>query len=174
MRAATKRELIIVIETMMQLTMSLPRFRFLNPPKIFVLRLMGATVGRRCTFYSGVWIMPGRGLRLGDDVDLAKDVMITTAGGVRVGDRSLIGYGTRIFSSNHRVTDKGVFGQGHEHSPVNIGSDVWVGAGAIILPGVSIGNRAVVAAGAVVTRDVAEGSKVAGVPARQVEGTHQE
>jgi maltose O-acetyltransferase len=50
--------------------------------------------------------------------------------------------------------------------PIHVGSDVWLGAGAIVLPGVTIGARAIVGAGAVVTRDVPEGAIVAGVPAR--------
>lgn len=51
---------------------------------------------------------------------------------------------------------------------VHIGDDVWIGTGAIILPGVKIGSRSIVAAGAVVNRDVPEDVLVAGVPARIV------
>ncbi|PIW49973.1 MAG: acetyltransferase, partial [Zetaproteobacteria bacterium CG12_big_fil_rev_8_21_14_0_65_54_13] len=50
--------------------------------------------------------------------------------------------------------------------PVCIGDDVWIGARAVILPGVNIGRGAVIGAGAVVTRNVAANSVVAGVPAR--------
>ena len=50
--------------------------------------------------------------------------------------------------------------------PVRIGSDVWIGGGAIILPGVTIGDGAVIGAGSVVTRDVGAGETVAGNPAR--------
>jgi maltose O-acetyltransferase len=50
--------------------------------------------------------------------------------------------------------------------PVEIGSDVWVGGGAIILPGVRIGSRAVIGAGSIVTRDVPEGMFAAGNPCR--------
>jgi maltose O-acetyltransferase len=50
--------------------------------------------------------------------------------------------------------------------PVVIGCDVWIGGGAILLPGVTVGDGAIVAAGAVVSRDVAPGARVAGVPAR--------
>jgi maltose O-acetyltransferase len=50
--------------------------------------------------------------------------------------------------------------------PVRIGSDVWIGGGAIILPGVTIGDGAIIGAGSVVTRNVAEGAHVMGNPAR--------
>lgn len=52
--------------------------------------------------------------------------------------------------------------------PVEIGSDVWVGGGAIILPGVHIGSRAVIGAGSVVTRDIPEGMFAAGNPCRVI------
>ena len=52
--------------------------------------------------------------------------------------------------------------------PVTIGSDVWIGGGAIILPGVRIGARAVIGAGSVVTRDVPEGAFAAGNPCRVI------
>jgi len=56
--------------------------------------------------------------------------------------------------------------QGCSSAPVCIGDDVWIGARAVILPGVNIGRGAVIGAGAVVTRNVAANSVVAGVPAR--------
>ena len=53
-------------------------------------------------------------------------------------------------------------------APIHIGKQVWIGANATILPGVTVGDGAVIAAGAVVTRDVPERAVVAGVPARVV------
>jgi maltose O-acetyltransferase len=50
--------------------------------------------------------------------------------------------------------------------PVHIGSQVWIGGGAIILPGVTVGDDAIIGAGSVVTRDVPAGAKVMGNPAR--------
>ena len=50
--------------------------------------------------------------------------------------------------------------------PIRIGSNVWIGGGAIILPGVNIGDDAIVGAGAVVTKDVPKGATVVGNPAR--------
>lgn len=52
--------------------------------------------------------------------------------------------------------------------PIEIGSDVWVGGGAILLPGVRVGARSVIGAGSVVTRDVPEGVLVHGNPARVI------
>ncbi|MCV5222527.1 maltose O-acetyltransferase, partial [Escherichia coli] len=52
--------------------------------------------------------------------------------------------------------------------PVKIGNNVWIGGGAIILPGVTIGDEAVVGAGSVITKDVAPGDRVAGNPARSI------
>ena len=163
-----RSELIVLYETLMQVVLLLPRFRLTNWLKARYMRAFGAKIGRRPVLYSGIWIMPLRGLTLGDDVDLARGTLITTGGTVTIGDRTLIGYGARILSANHRRTSQGVFGTGHEFAAVRIGSDVWIGAGATVLPGVEIGDRAVVAAGAVVTRAVPAGVLVAGVPARPV------
>ena len=160
--------MVVWFETIMRLLFSLPRFRLLNACKSAFLRLAGASVGRRVVYYPGVWIMPGRGLRVGDDVDFALEVLVTTGGGVTIGDRTLIGYRAQILSSNHRIPPgRGpIFGAGHESAPVTIGSDVWIGAHAIVLPGATVGEGAVIAAGSIVTGDVPAYHLVAGVPAR--------
>ena len=69
---------------------------------------------------------------------------------------------------NHNFNDKTkrIDEQGVSTNSVVIGDDIWVGANAVILPGVTIGNHSVVAAGAVVTKDVPPHSLVAGVPAK--------
>ena len=166
--SSMKYLLVVWFELIMGLLFSLPRFRSLNKLKSLWLRSMGAKIGNRVVFYGGVWIMSGRNLRIGDDVDLAKDVLITSDGGVEIGDRVLIGYRTQILSGNHAVPpNRGlIFGAGHRSSPVKINRDVWIGANSIILPGVTIGEGAVVAAGSVVTKDVLPFSYVAGVPAK--------
>jgi acetyltransferase-like isoleucine patch superfamily enzyme len=164
-------DLVVLVETLSWIIFQLPRLRFFNWVKSHYLRLIfGAKVGKRIVFYPGLWIFTGRNLVLGNDVDLAKGVMITTDGGIVIGDRTLIGYETCIFSSNHSIPPKGenIFGAGHVKKPVEIGNDVWIGARSIILPGVTIGNGAVVAAGSVVTKDVQENTIVAGVPAKVI------
>lgn len=164
-------DLVVFVEFISQLVFLLPRFRFFDALKKFYLRLFfGAKIGRGVVFYSGVWIFPGRFLSVGDDVDFAKDVLVTTGGGVSIGDRVLIGYRTQIISANHIVPplpDK-IFGAGHEKKSVTIEDDVWIGASCIILPGVRVGRGSIVAAGSVVTKDVPPFVYVAGVPAKIV------
>lgn len=161
---------VVSAETLMQMLFLLPRYRVFNVIKSIFLRLMGAKVSSRVVFYSGVWIFPCRGLQLGENVDLAKDVLITTSGGVDIGDRTLVGYRTQILSSNH-IIPKGrecIFSSGHVHKKVTIHNDVWIGANCIILPGVEIGEGAVVAAGSVVTKNVKPFEVVGGTPAKLI------
>ena len=85
---------------------------------------------------------------------------------VRIGDNTQIGPNCQILTADHprdaATRDAGLeFGR-----PVTIGRNVWIGGGALILPGVTIGDDAVIGAGSVVTRDVAAGATVAGNPAR--------
>lgn len=84
-----------------------------------------------------------------------------------IGDYTGLGPGTMIFSSNHQFR----LGEPYHRQPwterdVVIGRDVWIGAGTMIMPGVTIGDCCVVAAGSVVTRDIPSNSLVGGVPAR--------
>jgi acetyltransferase-like isoleucine patch superfamily enzyme len=165
-----KSFVVVTFEFLMKLIFSLPRYKLLGVVKRFFLRCVGAKVGNNVVFYPGVWIAPGRNLVLGDNVDLALDVLITTSGGVEIGERTLIGYRTQIISGNHKVPSQGgrIFGSGHEYAKVKIGSDCWIGANCIIMPGVSVGEGAVVAGGSVVTKDVDAFTIVAGVPAKLI------
>jgi len=161
---------VVVYETFFCALFKLPRFRLLNRVKSFFLRLAGAEIGSRVVFYPDLWIMTGRGLRVGDEVDLALGVLITTDGGVHIGDRTLIGYRTQIISGNHRIPEgrEPIFSAGHEKQSVHIGNDVWIGANCMILPGVTIGDGTVIGAGSVVTKDIPEFSIAVGSPAKVI------
>lgn len=154
----------------MRILFSLPRYPLFNCVKATLLRTRGAKIGKRCVFYPGVWIVDGQGLVVGDDVDFALDVLITTRGGVYIGDRTLIGYRTQIISKNHIIPSQleQIFGAGHTGNPIKIKNDVWIGANCVILPGVEIGEGSVIAAGAVVTKSVAPYAIVGGVPAKLI------
>ena len=159
--------LVVSYEFLMGMLFSLPRYRIFVFLKASLLRLMGARIGARVVIYPGVWIAPGRNLVIGDDVDLAKDVLITTSGGVHIGDRTLVGYRTQIISANHTIPPVGqpFPPSGDVFAQVTIEPDVWIGANCVITPGVTIGTGAVVAAGSVVTKDVPANGIVGGVPA---------
>jgi maltose O-acetyltransferase len=87
---------------------------------------------------------------------------------VTIGDRVLFGPAVQLLAATHPLEAE-LRAQGLEYAePISIGDDVWLGGGAIVLPGVTIGDRAVVGAGSVVTRDVPADVVVAGNPARVI------
>ena len=92
----------------------------------------------------------------------------TIIGPVTIGHHVNLAQGITVTALNHNFADitRRIDQQGVATSPVVIGNDVWIGANAVILPGVTIGSHAVVAAGAVVTKDVPGNCIVAGVPAK--------
>lgn len=166
--------LVVSYEALMNMVFSLPRYRLFIFFKASLLKLMGAKVGKNCFIYPGVWITPGRNLTLGDDVDLAKDVIITTSGGVYIGDRTLIGYRTQILSANHSIPPIGEpFPiSGDSLSPIHINEDVWIGANCVITAGIKIGKGSIVAAGSVVTKNIPPNSIFGGVPAKLIKMRH--
>jgi acetyltransferase-like isoleucine patch superfamily enzyme len=106
-------------------------------------------------------------LSIGENTFIGRGSFIQAGGGVRIGRDVLIAPGVKIWSSDHRFSDRRrpIRLQGHDFGLVAIGDDVWIGVDAVILRGVAIGTGAIVGAGAVVTKDVAPFSIVAGVPA---------
>jgi maltose O-acetyltransferase len=108
----------------------------------------------------------GYNISVGNSVFLNFNCVILDVVGVSIGDRTQIGPAVQIYAADH-PRDANTRASGLEFGrPVRIGSDVWIGGGAIILPGVTIGDGAVIGAGSVVTRDVEAGATVAGNPAR--------
>ncbi len=120
-----------------------------------------------------VWMQPpfycdyGRNIELGERVFFNFNCIVLDVCAVRIGDYSLFGPAVQIYTPMHpfnaALRRREEFGK-----PVEIGPDVWVGGGAIILPGVRIGARAVIGAGSVVTRDVPNDVFAAGNPCRVV------
>lgn len=105
-------------------------------------------------------------LSFGTQVDIGEFVVLRAAGGLTIGNRVLIAAGAIITTSGHPIAlpRYGV----NELAPITIGDDVWIGAGALILPGVTVGHGSIIAAGAVVSKNVPPLSIVAGVPARVI------
>jgi len=94
----------------------------------------------------------------------------TIIGPVTIGSHVNLAQGITITALNHNFddSDKRIDQQGISTKEVVLEDDIWVGANAVILPGVTIGKHAVVAAGAIVTKDVPPHSLVAGVPAKVI------
>lgn len=105
---------------------------------------------------------------IGDNTRIG--IHCTVIGPVTIGSHVNLAQGITVTALNHNFEDaaKRIDEQGISTKPVVIGDDVWIGANAVILPGVTIGSHAVIAAGAVVTKDVPSHTLVAGVPAKVI------
>jgi maltose O-acetyltransferase len=120
-----------------------------------------------------VWMQPpfhcdyGANVELGERVFFNFNCVVLDVCRVRVGDFTLFGPAVQIYTATHPF-DAALRRRQELGRPVEIGSDVWVGGGAIILPGVTSGPRAVMGAGSVVTRDVPAGVFAAGNPCRVI------
>lgn len=110
----------------------------------------------------------GKHIHLGTRVYFNFDCVVLDVCEVRIGDNVLFGPGTHIYAATHPLEWR-IRAQWLESGkPVTIGSDVWVGGGAIICPGVTIGEKSVIGAGSVVTRDVPSSVFAAGNPCRPI------
>jgi maltose O-acetyltransferase len=126
-------------------------------------------LGSGSHLYPGVMISYPEHVFIGDDVSIAPEVHLgaSSQGTITIGSRCAIAAGTRIVTPTHDPDVLPVSSVGINKS-VNIGDDVWVGTGAIILPGVTIHDGVIIGAGAVVTKDVPPDCVVGGVPARVI------
>jgi maltose O-acetyltransferase len=132
-----------------------------------VLRDLFATGGET------VWMQPpffcdyGSNIELGERVFFNFNCVVLDVCRVRIGDFTLFGPAVQIYTPMHPM-DADLRRRQEYGKPIAIGSDVWIGGGALILPGVRIGSRAVIGAGSVVTRDVPDGMFAAGNPCRVI------
>jgi acetyltransferase-like isoleucine patch superfamily enzyme len=106
----------------------------------------------------------GVNIRVGRNVFVNQGCRFNDVGGIEVADDVMLGPNVSLITSGHPL-DPAQRRTGVTSAPIRIGRNVWIGASAVILQGVTIGDDAVVAAGAVVTRDVPTLTVVAGVPA---------
>ena len=139
-----------------------------TPEKI--RELFSALIGREVD--EGIGMFPPFYTACGSNIHVGRNVFINSCchfqdqGGIYIDDGALIGHNVVLATLNHGRLPE------NRHdllpSPIYIGKNVWIGASAVVLPGVRIGDGAIVAAGAVVTKDVPPNTVVGGVPARQL------
>lgn len=120
-----------------------------------------------------VWMQPPFYCDYGSHITLGKkcffnfNCVVLDVCRVEIGDHTLFGPAVQIYTAMHPL-DAELRRTQEFGKPVRIGSDVWVGGGAIICPGVTIGSRTVIGAGSVVTRDIPDGVFAAGNPCRVI------
>lgn len=126
-------------------------------------RITGRDISEDFRLFPPFYTDFGKNIRLGRGVFINACCCFQDQGGITVGDGTLIGHRVTVATINHglRADERHV----HHLAPVNIGRNVWIGAGAILLPGVTVGDNAIIAAGAVVSRDVPPSTIAGGVPA---------
>ena len=127
-------------------------------------QLIGQPVDESFGLFPPFYTDCGKNIHIGKNVFLNMGCKFQDQGGIYIDDGALIGHNVVLATLNHAMSpeDRGTM----IPKPIHIGKNVWIGANATVLPGVTIGDSAIVAAGAVVTRDVPENAIVGGVPAK--------
>lgn len=140
--------------------------------RLVLLRERLASAGDGAEIRAPFFCDYGSNISLGARVFLNFNCVILDVVPVSIGDGTQIGPAVQIYAADH-PRDPAVRRSGLEFGrPVRIGRNVWIGGGAIILPGVSIGDDALIGAGSIVTRDVPAGATVAGNPSRGIKSTY--
>lgn len=157
-----------ILDYLVELFMALtPHDSLSNRIKRRLMIWRGASIGANPKIWRDVWVDDYRKLKIGANVSIGKSAMLQCIGGITVGDNVMIAHGSQLISAGHHIPepDEPMRFSGLDIAPIILEDDVWIGAGAIVLPGIIVGKGAVVAAGAVVTKDVEPYTIVAGIPA---------
>lgn len=149
--------------------------------KLSMLSSTNADMEIRSLFYENsfkckgkLYILPGTivcypyRVTMGYNVFINRNCYITARGPITIDDNVIIGPGVVINSGMHNYQDseKLIRDQGHKILPIHIEDDVWIGANAVIMPGVTIGKGSVIGAGSIVTKSIPAYSVAVGVPAK--------
>jgi acetyltransferase-like isoleucine patch superfamily enzyme len=122
-------------------------------------------VGKRVTIKRGLRVRKPMNITIGDDASIGCNVILQAHAPIYIGDFTKIAPGVIIVTANHDTSKRG-FQRTITTSPVKIGSNCWLGAGSIVLPGITIGDGTVVGAGSVVTKDLPTEMICVGVPSK--------
>jgi maltose O-acetyltransferase len=160
-----------------RLSLAMAIFRLLPPlvgarVRQQVLRFAGVRVGDRTVFGGRIRVGGGRSpssrLTIGADCFINDGCRFDTTGSIVIADDVYVAHDVAFITSSHEIGPPTRRAYGSVAAPVAIGRGTWIGARAIVLPGVAVGSGVIVAAGSVVTKSVENDVMVAGVPARVI------
>ena len=128
--------------------------------------LTGKQVDKTFGMFPPFYTDCGKNITVGKNVFINSGCRFQDQGGISIGDGTLIGHNVVLATLNHGISPD----ERHDlfPAPIHIGKNVWIGANATVLPGVTIGDNAVIAAAAVVTKDVPANVVVGGIPAKVI------
>jgi maltose O-acetyltransferase len=136
--------------------------------RLVLLRAMGARFGARSYFHGGTYFSDPRHLKVGQRCFVNRNCFFDLEAVISIGDDVVIGHGTTVVTTHHRLGSARRRAGAPYGEPVTVEDGVWIGANALLMPGVTVGRGSVVGAGALVLHDVAPDTVVAGVPARRI------
>lgn len=132
----------------------------------FICKRIFKSCGSNVNVEHGVYFGSGLDIEVGDNTGIGFNARIY--GPLKIGNDVMMGPDVMIFTQNHENerTDIPMRLQTAPKKPVEVGDDVWIGARAIILPGITVGRGSIIGAGSVVTKNIPEYAVVGGNPAR--------
>lgn len=133
--------------------------------KIFS-KLTGKPMNDTLNIFPPFYTDCGKNITIGNHVFFNSGCKFQDQGGITIDDGALLGHNVVLATLNHCMIPEQRANL--EPAPIHIGKNVWIGANAMVLPGVTIGDGAVVAAGAIVTKDVPANTIVGGIPAKKI------
>ncbi len=133
-----------------------------------LLKELLASCGERATIRPPFFCDYGYNIHLGIGVFLNFNCVLLDVNLIEIGDRTQIGPSVQIYAADHPRDPEARRANLESGRAVRIGANVWIGGGAILLPGITVGDDAIIGAGSIVTHDVPAGATVAGNPARPI------
>lgn len=142
-----------------------PSFIPFMGPKVILLRLFGARIGKNLVLKPGVLIKSPWNLVVGNNCWIGENVWIDNLDKVSIGNNVCISQGALMLTGNHDYT---LSHMPYRNAPIYINDGAWVGAKAVVCPGVTINTNAILTVGSIATHNMASNGIYQGNPAKQV------
>ena len=127
-------------------------------------------IGENSIVYNQLTVVRPKNVKIGKNVTVMNGALMMSAGGITLEDNVLIAANVQLISNNHDPYDRYVI----TCKPILIKEGAWVGAGATILPGVTVGKHAIIGANSVVSKDIPDYAVAVGCPAKVIKYLEKE